>query len=342
MKSLNTYIAEALEGSRMKYIGKHTHFADIIIENGNGEILILRRANYMKNFRTCWCIPGGTVDAKDKNTVETVVRETMEETGIEIDMAQQLKLKPIFTYKFENGNVSDIYYIKLENTPDVKLSKEHSKYEWVRFSDEKIDGRKWVPETFTILQKWEQKPLNERLIVNKNYNPVETIYDSKYLYVIDFSNERTGLTNFCKFKFNIYKNNEISNDYLNYTEMWVDMDYDEMFQVKNAKPFRRTATLQINENTLNSKNNMFLSYYKIRNIENIRICMSGDYKYRFYDAFSKDFNKDTKAYSVDDICKYFKVDNNIYQELKRHIIDKKYTYQITDKIYNETLDFLKK
>lgn len=170
MKSLNTYLTEALEGSKMKYTGKHTQFADIIIENDKGEILILRRANYMKNFKTCWCIPGGNVDVKDKNTVDTVVRETMEETGIEIDMAQQLKLKPIFTYKFENGNVSDIYYIKLENTPDVKLSREHSKYEWVRFSDEKIDGRKWVPETFTILQKWEQKPLNERLIVNKNYN----------------------------------------------------------------------------------------------------------------------------------------------------------------------------
>lgn len=172
MKSLNTYLVEALDGSRMKYVGKHTQFADIIIENDRGEILILRRANYMKNFRTCWCIPGGNVDAKDKNTVETVVRETMEETGIEIDMAQQLKLKPIFTHKFENGNVSDIYYIKLENTPDVKLSKEHSKYEWVRFSDEKIDGRKWVPETFTILQKWEQKPLNERLIINKDYTTV--------------------------------------------------------------------------------------------------------------------------------------------------------------------------
>lgn len=174
MKSLNIYLTEALDGSRMKYTGKHTQFADIIIENEKGEILILRRANYMKNFRTCWCIPGGNVDAKDKNTVDTVVRETMEETGIEIDMAQQLKLKPIFTYKFENGNVSDIYYIKLENTPDVKLSREHSKYEWVRFSDEKIDARKWVPETFTILQKWETKPMNEKLIVNKDYTSVSS------------------------------------------------------------------------------------------------------------------------------------------------------------------------
>ena len=153
MKSLNTYLTEALEGSRMKYTGKHTQFADIIIENDKGEILILRRANYMKNFRTCWCIPGGNVDAKDKNTVETVVRETMEETGIEIDMAQQLKLKPIFTHKFENGNVSDIYYIKLENTPDVKLSKEHSKYEWIDNDSLSKKTYKFIPGILEIIKK---------------------------------------------------------------------------------------------------------------------------------------------------------------------------------------------
>ena len=63
-----------------------------------------------------------------------------------------------------------MYFTKLESDIKVKISREHSKYEWVDFSEEKIDDRKWMPEVFNILQKWEQTPINERLIINKNYN----------------------------------------------------------------------------------------------------------------------------------------------------------------------------
>ena len=156
MKTLNTYIQEALEGSKMKYSGKNNKFVDVILENDNGEILILRRANYMKNFRTCWGVVGGAVDAKDKDSTAAAAREVREETGIEIDAAQQLKMKPIFTYEYNDGNVTDVFHIKFDNTPDVKISREHSKYEWIDFNNEKIDERKWMPEVFNILQKWEE------------------------------------------------------------------------------------------------------------------------------------------------------------------------------------------
>ena len=33
-------------------------------------------------------------------------------------------------------------------------------------AEEKIDDRKWMPELFNILQKWEQTPVNEKLIIN--------------------------------------------------------------------------------------------------------------------------------------------------------------------------------
>ena len=170
MKSLYEHITEALDGSKMTYSGKKGEFVDVILQNTEGKILILRRANYMQNFRTCWGVIGGSVDAKDKTHKDAAIRETREETGYELSFMEQNNMKHLFDYTYKNGNISHVYFAKLESDINVKISREHSKYEWVDFSEEKIDDRKWMPEMFNILQKWEQTPINERLIINKNYN----------------------------------------------------------------------------------------------------------------------------------------------------------------------------
>ena len=170
MKSLYEYITEALDGSKMTYSGKNQEFVDVILQNTEGKILILRRANYMKNFRTCWGVIGGAVEEKDKTHKNAAIRETREETGYELSFMEQNNMKCLFDYTYKDGNISHVYLVKLESDINVKISKEHSKYEWVDFSEEKIDDRKWMPEVFSILQKWEQTPVNERLIINKNYN----------------------------------------------------------------------------------------------------------------------------------------------------------------------------
>ena len=170
MKSLYEHITEALDGSKMTYSGKNGEFVDVILQNTEGKILILRRANYMQNFRTCWGVIGGSVDAKDKTHKDAAIRETREETGYELSFMEQNNMKHLFDYTYKNGNISHVYFVKLESDINVKISREHSKYEWVDFSEEKIDDRKWMPEVFNILQKWEQTPINERLIINKNYN----------------------------------------------------------------------------------------------------------------------------------------------------------------------------
>ena len=169
MKSLNKYLAEALDGSKMTYSGKNRDFVDVILENPEGKILILRRANYMKNFRTCWGVIGGAVDVADKTLKDAAVRETAEETGISLSFNEVNNMKQLFDYKYKDGNVSHVFWTRLETKIDkVKISREHSKYEWIDFSEEKIDDRKWMPELFNILQKWEQTPVNERLLINKD------------------------------------------------------------------------------------------------------------------------------------------------------------------------------
>lgn len=187
MKSLYEHIAEALDGSKMTYSGKNKEFVDVILQNTEGKILILRRANYMKNFKTCWGVIGGAVETKDNTHKDAAIRETREETGYELSFMEQNNMKHLFDYTYKDGNISHVYLVKLESDINVKISKEHSKYEWIDFSEEKIDNRKWMPEVFSILQKWEQTPVNERLLINKNYNDEPSSIDDLIEKYVDFN-----------------------------------------------------------------------------------------------------------------------------------------------------------
>lgn len=167
MKDLITYINETLKQSQSDYInetlvysGKHTEFVDAILEFEN-EILILRRANYMKNFKGCWCLPGGAVNKNDEDIKTSIIREIKEETGIELTYVESERMKELFEYKYENKNITHVFYVRLETKPEVKLSKEHSKFEWINFETEIPGNHKWVPELFNILQQWELKNTNE-------------------------------------------------------------------------------------------------------------------------------------------------------------------------------------
>lgn len=138
MKTIQQYIKESTTIKK---------FTDIIIEC-NGELLLLRRANYIKRFGGKWCIPGGHCD-DNETSEETALRELKEETTIDIT-------KPSFlmTYKYATGETSDIYYKQLFNKPEIKISREHAQSKWVPINDlNKYEG-KYAGETFEILQKY--------------------------------------------------------------------------------------------------------------------------------------------------------------------------------------------
>lgn len=131
-----------------------TLYANVILLNPEEDkVLILKRANYMKRWKGMWGFPGGHVDAKDKDPKEAAIRELKEETGIELTWNEAHKLKEFDKIYHENDNSLCYYYITtLETDSVIKLSKEHSDYEWFN-SDSKIKNQKWVPDVFQIIQK---------------------------------------------------------------------------------------------------------------------------------------------------------------------------------------------
>lgn len=138
--------------------GEIKHYVDGILVSEDEKILILRRANYMKNFGGQWGFVGGSVDKKDKNNKEAIIREIEEETKIKLTFNEQQKMKAIDKQEHENNGsvVSDTEYwlIKLESNPDVKISREHSKYEWIDADTFKNKTFKFMPDVFHYIQKY--------------------------------------------------------------------------------------------------------------------------------------------------------------------------------------------
>ena len=143
--------------------GEIKHYVDGILVSDDEKILILRRANYMKNFGGQWGFVGGSVDKKDKNNKEAIIREIKEETGIELTFNEQQKMKAVDKQEHENNGsvVSDTEYwlIKLESNPDVKISREHSKYEWIDADTFKNKTFKFMPDVFHYIQLYFQGDL---------------------------------------------------------------------------------------------------------------------------------------------------------------------------------------
>lgn len=145
MKSFKEYLIEDKEPKK---------YVDAIIVF-NEEILVLRRANYMKQFRSMWGFPGGSIDKNDKDAKEAIIREIKEETKIELSNNEINNLKSIDIHEHLGGPNDDIvvssteyFLVHLEKEREIKISREHSKYEWVNKDNFKDKQGKYVSDVY--------------------------------------------------------------------------------------------------------------------------------------------------------------------------------------------------
>ena len=129
------------------------HYVDGIIISED-RILILRRANYMRKFGGYWGFVGGSIDKKDNNSKEAIIREIKEETGIELTVNEQNKMKSLDTVKHDNNSDTEYWLVNLESKPEIKISKEHSKYEWIDNKSLSEKTYKFIPGILEIIEKY--------------------------------------------------------------------------------------------------------------------------------------------------------------------------------------------
>ena len=144
MIDLITYIQESQEDKKV-YVNM------ILLNPDKDAILILKRANYMRKYKTMWGFPGGSLDSKDKDSKAGAIRELKEETGIELSWREEHDCKLYDKITNKDGSISEYWITTLEEESKIKLSREHSKYEW--FEEKTKTNYKWMPDVFQIIQK---------------------------------------------------------------------------------------------------------------------------------------------------------------------------------------------
>ena len=142
MKSLISIINESLQ----------KRYVDAILVSPDDKILILRRANYMKKFGGKWGFAGGSIDDKDKDSKAAIKREIKEETGYELTWNEEHEMKMFDKINHQDNSSTEYWLVKLEVNPEIKISREHSKYEWYEIENDK--NYKWMPDVYQIIQKY--------------------------------------------------------------------------------------------------------------------------------------------------------------------------------------------
>lgn len=106
---------------------------DIVILNENSELLVLKRSD-----DSMWSLPGGWMDVGE-TPIETAVRETKEEAGIDIGPLGYIAItaKGPDTYPSIAYHQINILVVSepISKDTEIKLSREHSEFKWIELGE---------------------------------------------------------------------------------------------------------------------------------------------------------------------------------------------------------------
>lgn len=108
----------------------------IVFRRENEKVLFLILQNSSKKF---WDFPKGNIDGKESEE-EAARRELREESGIEeIKIAKGFKEKMKYFYRWKEELIDKevVMFLGEVENPKIKLSWEHSAFEWLPFDEAK-------------------------------------------------------------------------------------------------------------------------------------------------------------------------------------------------------------
>jgi len=104
-------------------------------EKDRPQYLLLRRAPYLKRHPGIWQLVTGSIE-NDERAVDAALRELREETGL---APSGLWTVPFVDMFFDHSkdlvNVCPVFAAQVEPGDSPRLSKEHTKFEWLSFGE---------------------------------------------------------------------------------------------------------------------------------------------------------------------------------------------------------------
>ena len=121
----------------------------VLILDDKDRALILKRSMKSRWMPGKWGLPGGKVE-KSENSLGAVIRETKEETDLDLEPVDMKRLE-----EFSN-KVVDMFYASAY-TGEVRIDFEHDDFEWVTRADiESYDTTPNLVEVFDWILKNER------------------------------------------------------------------------------------------------------------------------------------------------------------------------------------------
>lgn len=98
----------------------------------NNRLLLIKRRDDDIHFPGAWEIPGGRLELGE-DPFEGLKRETKEETGLDIDILNPLKIDH-FTRQ-DSQKITMIIFLCKPLSNSIKLSQEHTEYVWIDINE---------------------------------------------------------------------------------------------------------------------------------------------------------------------------------------------------------------
>lgn len=129
---------------------KMNRAAVMLIESSDGKFLMLERAP--KDSRQGWCLPGGRMDKTDKDIRATAIRETFEETGIQLTGCsfkgdyETLTEFYVSVFKVSLKEDSTVISMRMKLNPE-----EHTRFLWVDWSFPTKSAKDFAGDTLLLV-----------------------------------------------------------------------------------------------------------------------------------------------------------------------------------------------
>ncbi len=134
--------------------------AKVIIIDENNKYLIMRRSDH-PTFPGDPDLPGGTFE-DGENSLQTMLREVLEETCIVLDPDKVKKLYSGRDYS-AHKTMYHLYVAQVEKRPDVTFSWEHTSYDWVD-KDDFLEQARHAVDTYMHMAHDVMKPTKHLVI----------------------------------------------------------------------------------------------------------------------------------------------------------------------------------
>ncbi len=122
----------------------------------DNKLLILKRSSDEVHKANIWEIPGGRLELGE-NPIEGLKREVKEESGIDIEVLHPIKVRH---FEREDGQtITMLIFLCKALNDDVKISKEHSEFDWVEIENCKEKLPYFFHEDVDIFNKLDLKKL---------------------------------------------------------------------------------------------------------------------------------------------------------------------------------------